>query len=221
MPRRLAASGRMACDGSGSGGAQCGRHRREQGNRPGDSPRAGGGWCAGHRGRQEILRRSRRARATRTRPFRARLSRSAEDFLAPTVTWTPAAASPRTMARPIPLLPPVTTALRPARSRSIACLPPHCPQAYEASAPILRHSRSRGSSLTVPPVPGGAGGWLCRTRQVILARRDNQARAAGEPGSEVSRVRTGSSPPLPRRPAGGSRPAAAGTSRGRCRRTAG
>src|SRR6516162_7813596 len=66
---------------------------------------------------------ARSASTTRTRPFRASSSRSAEDFLAPTVTRAPAAASPRTMARPIPLLPPVTTARRPARPRSIACLP--------------------------------------------------------------------------------------------------
>ena len=48
-------SGRKARNGSRSGGAQGRRHRCQQGNRPGDSSRAGGGWCAGHRGRQEIL----------------------------------------------------------------------------------------------------------------------------------------------------------------------
>ena len=83
------------------------------------------------------------ASTTRTRPVRASSSRSAEDSRAPTVTRVPAAASPRTMARPIPLLPPVTTALRPARSRSMACLPSRCPQAYEASAPVLRQGRTR------------------------------------------------------------------------------
>jgi hypothetical protein len=39
--------------------------------------------------------------------------------------------------------------------------------------------------------------------------------------TELTRVRTGSSRPPPPRPATGSRPAAAGTSRGRCKRTAG
>src|SRR5512142_2416785 len=46
MPPELAGSGRKARHGSGSGGAQCRRHRREQRNRPGHSPRAGVGWCA-------------------------------------------------------------------------------------------------------------------------------------------------------------------------------
>src|SRR5208283_1772630 len=35
------------------------------------------------------------------------------------------------------------------------------------------------------PVRGAAGGWPCCTRQVILARKDNQAWAAGELGCPV------------------------------------
>ena len=53
--RRLAGIGKGTGYGSGSGRAQCRRHRREQGNRPGHSPRAGSRWCAGHRGRPGIL----------------------------------------------------------------------------------------------------------------------------------------------------------------------
>ena len=44
---------------------------------------------------------------------------------------------------------------------------------------------SRGCWPAVSPVPGAARGPPCRTRQVILARSDNQARAAGELGCAV------------------------------------
>ena len=59
-----------------------------------------------------------------TDPSPVRSLSSAEDVRAPVTTWAPLAARPRTTARPIPLLPPVTTAIFPARPRSIGMPPP-------------------------------------------------------------------------------------------------
>src|SRR5215475_5364016 len=64
------------------------------------------------------------------------------------MTRAPLAARPRTTARPMPLLPPVTTAVRPARSMSMMCLQ------SAVSLEIVDASCPHRSGGAVPPVPG-------------------------------------------------------------------